>query len=137
MTKLILAPVLIVATTVSIVAQSTDEHLERALRLEPGFRMALVEYLSSCYQADDMADSLRVLNTYLDHYPNDHEILIAAANLCLAFHVVDEGLSYANRALMQRPGDVEPRVIMARFLILLITASNCRTSSGSMARGNA
>lgn len=96
--------------------RNAQGHLERALRLEPGFRMALVEYLSSCYQTDDLAGSLRLLNTYLDHYPEDQEILIAAANLCLAFHVVDEGMAFANRAMIRRPGDVEPRVLMARFL---------------------
>jgi tetratricopeptide (TPR) repeat protein len=96
-------------------ANSMD-HLERALRLEPGFRMALVEYLSFCYQVDDPSGSLAAIDAYLKLNPDDHEILIAAANLCLAFHRVDDGLRYAHLALMQRPDDVEPRVIMARFL---------------------
>lgn len=92
------------------------DHLERALRREPGFRMALVEYLSHCYQADDLCRSLEMLDAYLREYEDDQEILIAAANLCLAFNVVDEGLGYATRAFVQRPGDVEPRVLLARFL---------------------
>jgi tetratricopeptide (TPR) repeat protein len=92
------------------------DHLERALRLEPGFRMALVEYLSFCYQVDDPSGSLAAIDEYLKLNPDDHEILIAAANLCLAFHRVDDGLRYAHLAFMQRPEDVEPRVIMARFL---------------------
>jgi len=92
------------------------DHLERSLRLEPGFRMALVEYLSFCYQIDDLSGSLGAIDEYLRLHPDDQEILIAAANLCLAFHRVDDGLRYAHLALMQRPDDVEPRVIMARFL---------------------
>ena len=92
------------------------DHFERGLELEPGFRMALVEYLSHCYQIDDLARSLKRLDAYLKQQPEDQEILIAAANLCLAFNRVDEGLGYASRAFVQRPGDVEPRVIMARFL---------------------
>ncbi|HMB70421.1 MAG TPA: tetratricopeptide repeat protein [bacterium] len=92
------------------------DHLERALRREPGFRMALVEYLSHCYQVDDLCHSLALMNAYLQECEDDQEILIAAANLCLAFNVVDEGLSYATSAFVRRPGDVEPRVLMARFL---------------------
>lgn len=92
------------------------DHLERALRRETGFRMALVEYLSHCYQVDDLCRSLALLDAYLEEYEDDQEILIAAANLCLAFNVVDAGLGYATRAFVQRPGDVEPRVLMARFL---------------------
>jgi len=95
--------------------QNAMEHFERALSLEPGFRMALVEYLSHCYQIDDISSSMRLLDEYLNAYPEDQEILIAASNLCLAFHVVDEGMVYANRALIQRPGDAEPHVILARF----------------------
>jgi tetratricopeptide (TPR) repeat protein len=92
------------------------DHLERALEREPAFRMALVEYLSNCYQVDELVHSLRLLDAYLDAFPEDQEILIAAANLCLAFHCVDDGLRYANLALVQRPADVEPRVLLARFL---------------------
>ena len=92
------------------------DHLERALRREPGFRMALVEYLSHCYQVDELCHSLALLNAYLNVCEDDQEILIAAANLCLAFNVVDEGLGYATSAFVRRPGDVEPRVLMARFL---------------------
>lgn len=92
------------------------DHLERALRREPGFRMALVEYLSHCYQVDELCHSLELLDAYLREYEDDQEILIASANLCLAFNVVDEGLGYATSAFVRRPGDVEPRVLMARFL---------------------
>jgi tetratricopeptide (TPR) repeat protein len=92
------------------------ERYEKALSLEPAFRMALVEYLSLCYHVDEMASSVKVLNAYLSLHPEDHEILIAASNLCLAFHRVDEGIGYANRAFVNRPNDVEPRVILARFL---------------------
>jgi hypothetical protein len=74
------------------------DHLERALRREPGFRMALVEYLSHCYQVDELCHSLELMNAYLCEYEDDQEILIAAANLCLAFNVVDEGLGYATSA---------------------------------------
>jgi tetratricopeptide (TPR) repeat protein len=92
------------------------DHLERALRREPGFRMALVEYLSHCYQVDELCRSLALVDAYLRESEDDQEILIAAANLCLAFNVVDEGLGYATNAFVRRPGDVEPRVLMARFL---------------------
>ena len=92
------------------------DHLERSLRIEPGFRMALVEYLSFCYQVDDLSGSLAAIDAYLNINPDDQEILIAAANLCLAFHRVEDGIRYAHLALMRRPEDVEPRVIMARFL---------------------
>lgn len=91
-------------------------HFEKALRLEPAFRVALVEYLSTCYQVDNMASSLRVLDAYLDRRPEDSEMLIAAANLCLSFNRMDEGLVYASRCLAERPEDVEPRLLMARFL---------------------
>jgi tetratricopeptide (TPR) repeat protein len=91
-------------------------HLERALELEPSFRLAIVEYLSFCYAADDLVDALRYLDEYLAAFPDDLEILIAAANLCLAFNRIDEGMAFANRALELRPGDVEPHVLLARFL---------------------
>jgi tetratricopeptide (TPR) repeat protein len=107
-------------------ATNAMDHLVRALRLEPGFRMALVEYLSFCYQIDDLSGSLSALDTYLVLHPEDQEILIAAANLCLAFHSVDDGVRYAHRALMQRPHDVEPRVIMARFLFAKEMAAEAR-----------
>ncbi|MCA9751868.1 MAG: tetratricopeptide repeat protein [Gemmatimonadetes bacterium] len=92
------------------------DHLRRALSIAPGFRTALVEYVSLCYQIDDLAESLQLLNTYFRRYPTDSEILIAASNLCLAFHRVEEGIEWATRCLTLRPEDVEPRVIMARFL---------------------
>jgi tetratricopeptide (TPR) repeat protein len=92
------------------------DHLERALSLEAGFRMALIEYLSLAYQVDDLCESMRLIRAYLRLHPGDHEILIAASNLCLAFHQVDEGIEWAARCLSLRPDDVEPRVIMARFL---------------------
>jgi tetratricopeptide (TPR) repeat protein len=91
-------------------------HLERALLREPAYRVALVEYVAACYQADEVGKSLALVDAYLARYPEDQEILIAAANLCLAFHRVDEGIRYARRALSNRPGDVEPNLIMARFL---------------------
>jgi tetratricopeptide (TPR) repeat protein len=92
------------------------DHLERALEMESGFRQALVEYLSFCYQADDLGNALRHIDAYLAGHPDDQEILIAAANLCLAFHRIDEGIVFAERAHACRPGDVEPRVLLARFL---------------------
>jgi tetratricopeptide (TPR) repeat protein len=98
------------------VPRNAMAHLERALELEPTFRMALVDYLSHCYEVDDVASAHRFLDAYLASVPADQEILIAGANLCLAFHAVDAGLSYAARALERRPSDVEPRVLMARFL---------------------
>ncbi len=92
------------------------DHLEKALRLEPTFRVALVEYLSCCYQSDQMASSLRILDAYLERVHEDSEMLIAAANLCLSFNKMDEGLGYASKCLATRPSDVEPRLLMARFL---------------------
>ena len=97
-------------------AQNAIDHLERALEKEPTFRLALVEYLSACYVADDTGNALRFLDEYLACFPDDLEILIAAANLCLAFGRIDEGTAYSNRALELRPGDVEPHVLLARFL---------------------
>ncbi|UCF10782.1 MAG: tetratricopeptide repeat protein [Candidatus Bipolaricaulota bacterium] len=93
------------------------EHLERALRIEPAFRSALVEYLSNCYQLDDTASSLPLLDAYLDKQPEDTEMLVAAANLCLSFNMVDAGISYAARCVHYRPQDVEPRLLMTRFLL--------------------
>jgi len=92
------------------------DHLERAMLIEPSFRVALVEYLSCCYQVDGLAHSLRLLNAYLDRHSEDSEMLIAAANLCLSFNMMEEGLVYATRCLAERPSDVEPRLLMARFL---------------------
>jgi tetratricopeptide (TPR) repeat protein len=92
------------------------DQLEKALRLEPAFRVALVEYLSTCYQVDHLAGSLRLIDAYLDRVPEDSEMQIAAANLCLSFNKMDEGLGYASRCLASRPADVEPRLLMARFL---------------------
>ncbi len=92
------------------------DHLEKSLRLEPSFRVALVEYLSCCYQIDALASSLRLIDAYLDRHPDDSEMLIAGANLCLSFNKMDEGLGYASRCLAERPSDVEPRLLMARFL---------------------
>jgi len=92
------------------------DHLERALLREPRFRVALVEYVSACYAADELGKSLALLDGYLRRHPGDQEILIASANLCLAFHLVDEGVGFTERALANRPGDVEPNVLMARFL---------------------
>ncbi|MFN8178219.1 MAG: tetratricopeptide repeat protein [bacterium] len=100
-------------------AESPEEaqrHLERALTIAPSFRVALVEYLSFTYQADALGRSLALLDAYLNRHPDDQEILIAAGNLCLAFHRVDEGIRFAGRAIGNRPDDVEPNVIMARFL---------------------
>lgn len=91
-------------------------HLARALELEPSFRVALVEYVSASYAADELGKSLALLDAYLARHGDDQEILIASGNLCLAFHRVDEGVAYARRALGNRPADVEPNVIMARFL---------------------
>jgi tetratricopeptide (TPR) repeat protein len=102
-------------------------HYARALKLEPGFRMALIEYLSLCYQVDDMSSSLRMLDAYLERHPDDQEILIAASNLCLAFHCVEEGSVYANKAFIRRPDDVEPRVILARFLFAKELSAEART----------
>lgn len=92
------------------------DHLERALEVEPGFRTALVEYVSLVYQVDDLANSMQLLQAYFRRHPDDHEILIAASNLCLAFHRIDEGMEWGARCLSLRPDDIEPRVIMARFL---------------------
>jgi tetratricopeptide (TPR) repeat protein len=97
-------------------ASNVQDHLERAMELEPRFRIALVDYLSMCYEVDDLCNSLRFLDSYLAEEPGDHELLIGAANLCLAFHRLDEGLGYARRCLESRPLDVEPHVLMARFL---------------------
>jgi len=96
--------------------QNALDHLQRSLEAEPSFRTALVEYVSLCYQIDDMCESLRLLNAYFHCQPDDQEILIAASNLCLAFHRVEEGIEWATRCLSGRPDDIEPRVIMARFL---------------------
>ncbi|GJM45008.1 MAG: hypothetical protein DHS20C21_18500 [Gemmatimonadota bacterium] len=92
------------------------DHLERALVIEPRFRMALIEYLAGCYEIDDMSKSLVLVEDYLAEEAGDHEVLIAAANLCLAFHRMDDGIAYARRCLQSRPTDTEPHVIMARFL---------------------
>lgn len=100
-------------------ADETEEslkHLECALVRAPSFRVALVEYVSASYQADELGRSLALLDAYLARHAEDQEILIASANLCLAFHHVEEGIRYAGRALSNRPNDVEPNVIMARFL---------------------
>jgi len=95
---------------------NTLDHLERALVIEPRFRMALVEYLAACYEVDALGKALSLIDSYLDEEEDDHEILIAAANACLAFHHMDEGVEYARRCLAGRPLDTEPHVIMARFL---------------------
>ncbi len=101
-------------------------HLAQALEREPSFRVALVEYVSACYQTDDIGRSLTLLDAYLARHPDDQEILIAAGNLCLAFHRVDEGVRYATCALRNRPEDVEPNVIMARFLFAREMAADAR-----------
>lgn len=94
----------------------TMDHLERSLAIEPRFRMALVEYLAGCYEVDDTMHALALVDAYLAEEPGDDEILIAAANLCLAFNLIEAGASYASRCLQSRLGDAEPHVLMARFL---------------------
>lgn len=123
------------------------DHLEKSLRLEPSFRVALVEYLSCCYQVDSLVSSLRVIDAYVDRQPEDSEMLIAGANLCLSFNKMDEGLAYATRCLAHRPNDVEPRLLMARFLfarempreaqhhLQVALASNDQTAEGRYALG--
>lgn len=92
------------------------DHLERALTIEPRFRMALVEYLAGCYEVDETLRAFALVDAYIDEEPADDEMLIAAANLCLAFNHVEEGIAYAGRCLQNRLGDAEPHVLMARFL---------------------
>ena len=96
--------------------EAVRDLLDRALAVQPHFRMALFERMQACYGVDDPAGLVQVVDAYVNARPEDTEVVLTAANLCLSYGMVEEGIVYAKACLARSPEDVEARVLLARFL---------------------